>query len=89
MRGRFLVVARGNAMVSLRMVSGSPSMRPLTAVAALLAYGNPNIDLWRIGAEFVRPKWGIYRSLLSQKFLRDERVRFDQLCLAKGNNDCP
>ena len=31
---------------------------------------------WRPGGEFVRPKWGIYRSLIYANDLRDERVRF-------------
>ena len=55
----------------------------------LLVYDDPDIDLWRVGAEFVRPKWGIYRSLNSKEYLRDEQVRFDQFCLAKGDDDCP
>ena len=55
----------------------------------LLVYDDPDIDLWRFGAEFVRPKWGIYRSLNSKEYLRDEQVRFDQFCLAKGDDDCP
>ena len=55
----------------------------------LLAYEDSDIDLWRVGAEFVRPKWSIYRSLNSKEYLRDEQVRFDQFCLAKGDDDCP
>lgn len=31
---------------------------------------------WRLGAEFVRPKWGIYRSLNNSQDLRDEEVLF-------------
>ena len=31
---------------------------------------------WRPNGEFVRPKWGIYRSLINQQDLRDEQVRF-------------
>jgi hypothetical protein len=54
----------------------------------LLDYEELDIDLWRVGAEFVRPKWGIYRSLDSQEYLRDEQVRFDRFCLAKGDDDC-
>src|SRR2546422_10432370 len=38
---------------------------------------------------FVRPKWGIYRSLNNVAALRDEQVRFDDFCLAKGTDDCP
>jgi uncharacterized protein (TIGR03437 family) len=57
--------------------------------AILLTYSNTNIDLWRIGTTFVRPKWGIYRSLSNPSELRDEQIRFDRVCLAKGNDDCP
>ena len=55
----------------------------------LLSYSNGDIDLWRNGTTFVRPKWGIYRSLSSPSYLRDEAVRFGGFCLAKGSDDCP
>ena len=56
--------------------------------ATLLSYRNTNIDLWRAGTSFVRPKWGIYRSLNSIAELRDEQVRFDRFCLSKGADPC-
>jgi len=55
----------------------------------LFSYSDPDIDLWRDGTTFTRPKWGIYRSLLRQEYLRDEQVQYDQFCLAKGDDDCP
>ena len=42
----------------------------------LFDYSNDSIINWREGADFVRPKWGIYRSLLSAEDLRDETVLF-------------
>lgn len=42
----------------------------------LLAYSNASIINWRPGATFVRPKWGIYRSLINAQDLRDERVLY-------------
>jgi len=39
------------------------------------AANQPKIN-WRPGAEFVRPKWGIYRSLNAPNDLRDEEVLF-------------
>ena len=65
--------------------SYSIELRNLSTGSLLLDYDNQNIDLWRVGAEFVRPKWGIYRSLKSKEYLRDEQVRFDRFCLAKGS----
>ena len=43
--------------------SYSIELRNLSTGDLLLAYDSLKIDLWRVGAEFVRPKWGIYRSL--------------------------
>ena len=37
----------------------------------------------------IRPKWGIYRSLDNAQQLRDEQVRFNNFCIAKGADDCP
>ena len=42
----------------------------------LFEYSNPSIINWRSGAQFVRPKWGIYRSLDNAQDLRDETVLF-------------
>ncbi len=44
--------------------------------AILFEYSNPSIINWRPGATFVRPKWGIYRSLINEQDLRDEEVLF-------------
>lgn len=42
----------------------------------LFNYANNAIINWRPEAEFVRPKWGIYRSLINAQDLRDETVLF-------------
>ena len=63
-------------------------LRNLMSGDRLLSYETVKLDLWRPGFEFVRPKWGIYRSLNSKEYLRDEKVRFDQFCLGKGIDDC-
>jgi hypothetical protein len=42
----------------------------------LLSYANGSIINWRPNADFVRPKWGIYRSLINEQDLRDETVLF-------------
>jgi len=57
--------------------------------ATLLSYSNSNINMWRDGTTFCRPKWGIYRSLNSISQLRDEQVRFADFCIAEGNASCP
>jgi len=42
----------------------------------LFAHSEQSIINWRPGADFVRPKWGIYRSLNNASDLRDEMVLF-------------
>ena len=42
----------------------------------LFKYSNDSIINWRPGNTFVRPKWGIYRSLINEQDLRDETVFF-------------
>jgi hypothetical protein len=63
-------------------------IRRISDQAVLFSYSNSNFDMWRNGTTFVRPKWGIYRSLNHPEQLRDEQVRFDRFCLAKGTDDC-
>ncbi|SEW45069.1 Por secretion system C-terminal sorting domain-containing protein [Chitinophaga sp. YR573] len=52
----------------------------------LLSYTNNNIDMWRSGTTFCRPKWGIYRKLVDG--MRDEQVRFADFCIAEGSATC-
>ncbi len=55
----------------------------------LIDWSNDKLDLWRTGANFNRPKWGIYRSLRTPDALRDETVLFNDFCIAEGGNTCP
>lgn len=43
----------------------------------LLDLSIDDIDMWRDATTLCRPKWGIYRSLLSPEYLRDEQIRFN------------
>ncbi len=42
----------------------------------VFSYTDSAIDAWQDGAEFARPKWGIYRSLNQPEDLKDEAVLF-------------
>jgi hypothetical protein len=63
----------------------SITIRRMSDDSVLLNYSNTNIDMWRTGTTFVRPKWGIYRSLNNSSYLRDENVRFADFGIAKGS----
>ncbi|WP_276090426.1 hypothetical protein [Pedobacter sp. JY14-1] len=49
----------------------------------LLSYTNNNIEIFRLGTTWYRPKWGIYRGLADSSYLRDEEVRFADFSITK------
>jgi hypothetical protein len=57
--------------------------------AVLFTYSNQSIELWRTNTTRIRGKWGIYRSLNSSSFLRDEDVLYGGVCVAKAPAACP
>lgn len=52
----------------------------------LLSYTNPNLETIRPDNTFIRPKWGIYRSLKKSEDLREETVRFADFFITEGEN---
>ena len=57
----------GNYSIIIKRVSDN---------SELFSYSNNAIKNWQTNADFVRPKWGIYRSLDDVSSLRDESVLF-------------
>jgi hypothetical protein len=52
--------------------------------ATLLTYSNNNILTIRSDNTFIRPKWGIYRSLQNPSFLRDDSIRIANISIFEG-----
>jgi hypothetical protein len=52
----------------------------------LLRHHSDLLDLWRGTATFIRPKFGIYRSLNNVSYLRDETVLFADFSLYEGTD---
>jgi len=52
--------------------------------AILLSYSSSNIMTIRPDNDFIRPKWGIYRSLNNPADLRDESIRFNAFSIEEG-----
>jgi hypothetical protein len=52
--------------------------------AIILSYYNSNIATIRATNSFIRPKWGIYRSIVNPSDLRDEAVRFSDFFIEEG-----
>ena len=44
--------------------------------AVLLSFESTTLRMWKTDADFIRPKWGIYRSLNAAEDLRDEEVLY-------------
>lgn len=54
----------------------SVSLKSVTTNETLFVYKDDSVRMWKTGAQFCRPKWGIYRSLADKDNLRDEIVDF-------------
>ncbi|MBW1295781.1 T9SS type A sorting domain-containing protein [Aquimarina litoralis] len=59
----------GNAMYHIIMTN-------VNTGTEILNYASSNLRMWKTNADFIRPKWGIYRSLNSPSDLRDEEVLY-------------
>lgn len=55
----------------------------------IMSYSNNNIMTIRPDNSFIRPKWGIYRSLNNASDLRDESIRFDGFSIKEGTTGLP
>ena len=65
-------------IVHIDSINGTYSMsiKRVSDGTTLLSFSKNKIMTIRSDNSFIRPKWGIYRSLLSSSNLRDEAVRF-------------
>lgn len=67
------------------------TLRDYATNAVLLHYSSNDIDFWRNDtttvASFIRPKWGVYRSVQEAVLSRNETVLFDDFCIGKGEVD--
>ena len=55
----------------------SMTIKKVSDGSTILSYNNDSLMTIRATNEFLRPKWGIYRSVLSKEYLRDETLRFN------------
>jgi hypothetical protein len=67
--------ANGSYSISIKKVKNGQE---------LLAFKSDNIMTIRPDNDFIRPKWGIYRSLKKAEDLRDEAVRFNDFSIKEG-----
>jgi hypothetical protein len=64
------------------------TLKRLSDGVTLLSYSNASLDMWREGASYNRPKWGVYRG--KDAVLRDEQVRFADFCVTESSASlCP
>lgn len=62
----------------------SMTIKKIKEGTEILSYSNTNIMTIRADNKFIRPKWGIYRSLNKAGDLRDEAVRFADFSITEG-----
>lgn len=67
-------------------VSGAYSLvaKDVATGIVVMSYSNNNILTFRPGNTFIRPKWGIYRSIATPTDLRDEAMRFSDFSIGEG-----
>lgn len=61
-------------------------IKNIASGATILSYTNSNILTIRADNNFIRPKWGIYRSLNTPSDLRDEIVYFNSFSIQEEQN---
>ena len=71
----YKIGANGTYSITLKRASDS---------VTLLTYSNSNIATIRSSNTFIRPKWGIYRSLNSYSYLRDDSIRIAGISIQEG-----
>jgi len=73
-------------VVYVDSINGTYSMiiKKVSDGTTLLSYNNNNLMTIRSDNTFIRPKWGIYRSLNYPSDLRDEAVRFTRFYIKEG-----
>lgn len=59
----------------------SISVAKVSDGTSLLSYSNSDIQTIRSDNSYIRPKWGIYRSLATSSDLRDESIRFSDISI--------
>jgi len=64
--------------------SYSITIKKVSDDTVLLSYSNDNLMTIRSDNTFIRPKWGIYRSLNNPSLLRDESIRFAGFSVLEG-----
>ncbi len=64
------------------------TLKRMSDGATLLSYTNNSLDMWREGADYNRPKWGVYRG--KDPVLRTEQVLFNDFCITESSASlCP
>jgi len=77
------VEAEERVMIDSLHGTYSMTIRKVSDGTILLTYSNTNLMTIRYNNTFIRPKWGIYRSLIDTASLRDETLRFASFSIAE------
>jgi len=80
--------AEATEQIKVLNVGGSYSItiKKVSDGTTLLSYSNNNLLTIRADNNFIRPKWGIYRSLLNSQDLRDETLRFNSFSISENSS---
>jgi len=62
-------------------------IKDMVSGSIILKYSNDNIDMWRRGGQYQRPKFGMYRR--KDPILKDETIKLADFCFSEGMALCP
>ncbi|MFZ4455950.1 MAG: hypothetical protein ACOYOT_06990 [Bacteroidales bacterium] len=75
-------------LIRVDSVHGSYSIiiKKVSDGSTMLSYSNSDMQTIRYNNSFIRPKWGIYRSIVNIDYLRDETMRFNSFSIQEIKN---
>jgi len=53
----------------------------------IMDFASYSLPMWKDDGELIRPKWGIYRSIVQSDMLRDETVKFADFVILENNDE--
>ena len=86
MRGKWLQVTSEVHYGDWGEGSYSVTITSIADNTVVFEYENNALRMWKTNASFMRPKWGIYRSLNDQSSLQDESVFFADFMITEAGN---
>lgn len=85
LKGKWIAAKEKITYGELGTASYQLTLKQIKSDKVILDYSSKKLRMWKTDAKFLRPKWGIYRSIIDTSDLRDECVKFADFSIEKMN----